>query len=886
MKKLRKIAAILFALVLLAGATGLGINGTQAWGNDLTVNAQSDSFIQTDKYGTWELAFIDDNSPSSGMVIVSFEPGEDVTTVITPNVFKVGEETYRVSAIGDNFLKDNNHIKNVYVSNNVKTIGDYFCSGASKLQFARMSEGIETIGIYAFYTCLSMNEFVYNGFDLSSLGYGSFWDNKWLDTYHENNPSAEAVVMGNLLYRYFGNVSTVDFSNRICGNHILYIHDYAFSANNYQFAESITSVKLYGIKSISKRAFYKCMNLVNVYVDESSLESVAPDAFQPTINVRCLYETEDNGKLSYSDDYGVWQYEDTKDAKGIKLLNLIPSAEIVIMPDEIDGKPVVSIGDDFLWRNSTVKEITFSNNITEIGDACCCNTSIEKVVMSEKIKTIGDYAFYQCYAMNSFTYNGNALEKIGFYSFTCNGWADSYFENNPNAEALIIGKVLCKYYKDSEAIDFSKPLCGKKIEFISDYAFYNYQYEKSLKSVNFNGIKGIGEGAFISCVNLRSIDFGSTLSEIESNVFSKYTSAAIIAKTEPIDNCILLGNVLYKYIDTPEEEPAEEVSEEAATDVVAEKTVEKNNTVADLTKVNGGKIKCIATGAFNETGITEICLPAKSSLKIADKAFKSDISAIYYGEAAPENLISYKNMKNPEIDELIKNNIGGFAGCEAMKKILIEYAENVFNELDIKYRGGVADDIPPTEQVRIAGALYRYVIKTTLYNFDMNSAYGENSLLYGEGACGGFASKYAILLELAGIDAECAKGPGHGWVVLNIGGSWYHTDPTQCDQFKWFLRNTEEISKLGGYVYEGIATDSYLQNYGFTEEDKKTPECNALMGDINRKGRSDGADYSKLLDYLKGCLEFVEEELARADLNGDGKVNGIDALLMFTRINQ
>ena len=74
----------------------------------------------------------------------------------------------------------------------------------------------------------------------------------------------------------------------------------------------------------------------------------------------------------------------------------------VVIPDTIDGLPVLRIEPTAFLDNLTIKSITMCSNIISIGESAfqgCLN--LESVVMSPAVTSIGEYAFSQCQNLQS-----------------------------------------------------------------------------------------------------------------------------------------------------------------------------------------------------------------------------------------------------------------------------------------------------------------------------------------------------------------------------------------------------------------------------------------------------------------------------------------------------
>jgi transglutaminase-like putative cysteine protease len=78
----------------------------------------------------------------------------------------------------------------------------------------------------------------------------------------------------------------------------------------------------------------------------------------------------------------------------------------------------------------------------------------------------------------------------------------------------------------------------------------------------------------------------------------------------------------------------------------------------------------------------------------------------------------------------------------------------------------------------------------------------------GKAVCQGYAEAYVVLLNRAGVPAVYAsgtsKGVAHAWVIVSLGGKWYHVDPTYDDpvpdtvkqtNYRYFLMSDDQLAK-------------------------------------------------------------------------------------------
>lgn len=108
--------------------------------------------------------------------------------------------------------------------------------------------------------------------------------------------------------------------------------------------------------------------------------------------------------------------------------------------------------------------------------------------------------------------------------------------------------------------------------------------------------------------------------------------------------------------------------------------------------------------------------------------------------------------------------------------------------------------------------IYSYLSKTITYSTDYMDQGMWSVFFEGIGVCAGFARSFQYLALLEGIpsvvvhgwarNADGTKGERHLWVMADIGGKWYHFDPTWGLQdsegtvdYTYFCRSRERMEK-------------------------------------------------------------------------------------------
>ena len=204
----------------------------------------------------------------------------------------------------------------------------------------------------------------------------------------------------------------------------------------------------------------------------------------------------------------------------------------VVIPSEIDGKPVVEIGDGAFYKSS-VSRIEIPDSVVSIGKfAFSENKSLSSVKLSNSLKELGMGAFQNCTELQkvvlpkcllkveAYTFNGCVkLSNVDMYKGISS--IDSMsFANCNNLQGIVIPNTV----KNIGTYAFDSCICLKNViipngvTVIEAGAFYNCQSLNSIylpKSVSFIDIS-----VFKNCKNLKSVVVeNSTVDYFDSALF-------------------------------------------------------------------------------------------------------------------------------------------------------------------------------------------------------------------------------------------------------------------------------------------------------------------------------------------------------------------------------
>lgn len=163
----------------------------------------------------------------------------------------------------------------------------------------------------------------------------------------------------------------------------------------------------------------------------------------------------------------------------------------IVIPEVYRGKPVTGIGDKAFANKSAIRSVTLGKNIVRIGSMAFSNSSIERIVFSEGLTSIGASAFAHCRNLEGEIVLPAGVAELG-----------------------------------SNAFNYCRKITGIKLsgalKTIPDFAFGDCNGLTELTIPN--GVESIGTSAFTGCTAISSVTFGSNLQSIGENAFYGCTS--------------------------------------------------------------------------------------------------------------------------------------------------------------------------------------------------------------------------------------------------------------------------------------------------------------------------------------------------------------------------
>lgn len=189
------------------------------------------------------------------------------------------------------------------------------------------------------------------------------------------------------------------------------------------------------------------------------------------------------------------------------------------IPAEIDGVPVVAIGESAFANETALTKVTMPGSITEIGSYAFKNcSSLSELVLSENLTAIGGEAFYGCGSLTSFAVPDGVTEIRGNTFQYCTSLKNVTLHNGITA----IHAYAFNGCSNLQYINLP--------DYITEIRANTFENCTSLRSIVIpEGVTRIAAHAFRNCDSLADVTVPSTVTEIGSSAFRDCDSLKEIA---------------------------------------------------------------------------------------------------------------------------------------------------------------------------------------------------------------------------------------------------------------------------------------------------------------------------------------------------------------------
>ncbi len=468
--------------------------------------------------------------------------------------------------IGNNAFSLCESLREITIPEGVTYIGEYAFNGCSALEQIALPATVGYIQEAAFRFCDSLTDVYYSGTpearDLTNIDiendplYDATWHYGWIGPMppltekpsgSETNPDyfyRTYVDGGVVITGYWGSDTDIVIPAEIYGDPVVGIGDGAFS-----YSELTSVVIPEGVTYIEEYAFSGCESLAWVSLP-STLESIGESAFKGCTSLELVKYNGTETKaaeiaIGERNDYllnATWQYADGEeepeepegplmtedgfyyevgDDGNVTITRYAGEGGDVVIPDEIDGYPVIAVGDRAFINNPDVTSVTIPDSVTRIGNSAFAKCKeLTSVVIGDGVTTIGYRAFAETDNLTDVVV-GDGVKRIEARAFYASGITSMVLPDT----VVSIGESAFAECKALASINIPASL-----ETINDETFYKCE---SLQSIVFPESLYEIRGMAFSQSGLTSIHIPATLEYFDYNALPTTLRSITVAEDHP-----------------------------------------------------------------------------------------------------------------------------------------------------------------------------------------------------------------------------------------------------------------------------------------------------------------------------------------------------------------
>ena len=453
------------------------------------------------------------------LTVTASSISEDVTGDVTiPSTVTFKGKELAVTAIGDDFVKEDNNITSITISNGVQKIGNRAFYKCSNLSTIIIPKSVVEIKEETFKGCDKIVDV--NALGVETLGKSAF---------------EECSSLINVTVPKLSQISCRAFANCPILTSCVLKSATVIGESAFENCGAVSLVIPSTVTSIEKKAFYGCKKLASLNIP-NNVKRVGTDIISRCVSIKELTigcGIDSLPRMSYGGNPNLEKIriEDSKrplilECEGPRVKGPDHSVSITV------HNAVTSLG----LNNSNLKEVYIGRNIT-----------------TEKILTKTQFN-------KSYYYNGDLVEIWDFYYY----FSIAPFANS-NVSKVIIGpdvtsidmkykgeRYLNDYYYLRQAFENCKELTEvdfqSSLEEIPDWAFSGCS---NLQKIELpNSTRELGRGVFKDCTSLHTIDLGYSLESIGKDTFTGCEQLSTINIHSPNPPSYSTGFSSQQYINT------------------------------------------------------------------------------------------------------------------------------------------------------------------------------------------------------------------------------------------------------------------------------------------------------------------------------------------------
>lgn len=287
----------------------------------------------------------------------------------------------------------------------------------------------------------------------------------------------------------------------------------------------------------------KILSILLAFCMAAGTMAVVPE----TVNVQAA-EEETVEAVGDELRYGNYQYQVQQDGTVMITKYYDDGTTSIVIPSEIDGKKVTSIGLNAFIHCKSFTSVTIPDTVIEIGSNVFVGcTNMKTVTIPKSVVNIGDAAFYDCNSLTNVTipdsvtsigdrvfYNCSSLENVTIQNSFCDIGTEAFYgtmwlynEYSKTDSFVIVNHILIdsgKYSKYNEITTLTIP---DSVTGIAGGVFSGFD---KLTSITIpSSVKNIGNAAFYYCSGLTDVAIPDSVISIGDNAFCNCTGLVNIS---------------------------------------------------------------------------------------------------------------------------------------------------------------------------------------------------------------------------------------------------------------------------------------------------------------------------------------------------------------------
>ena len=408
----------------------------------------------------------------------------------------------------------------VNIPKSVETIGDEAFQFCDSLTEVTIPEGVTSIGVYAFQFCNSLTEVTIPE-GVTSIGDGAFESCRSLT---EVTISEGVTSIGETTFASCRSLTEVTIPKSVTS-----IGGCAFqscsSLTKATIPEGVTSIRgsvfegcsslrevtiPKSVTSIESHAFYNCGALATVYYggtqeDWDALKKSISEYNTPLLNANIICAIQESNGFAY-----------TVTGDEATITGYTGSAENIVIPSELGGKPVTAIADKAFEGYKNIVNIYIPKTIKAIGEDAFQNATSSLIRFICYEGTENEWANIAIQEGNS-ELNPREFDDVAWFRlYECNLSGDMVYQASDDAATLV------RYFGEDSKVDIPAELGGKPVTEIGEWAF---AYCSSLTEVTIpKSVTSIRAFAFRSCSSLTKAIIPEGVTSIGDSAFGYCSS--------------------------------------------------------------------------------------------------------------------------------------------------------------------------------------------------------------------------------------------------------------------------------------------------------------------------------------------------------------------------